>query len=76
MDTATRPQVGDHVVLVYRECSLGCWCATGEGAEHPMCRPHARLMRPVEPRLGFGAVLLQAEEDAVLDVAARAGGEG
>lgn len=33
----TRPQIGGLTLLVYRECPCGSWCATGEGARHPVC---------------------------------------
>jgi hypothetical protein len=31
------PPFGVPILLVYRECPCGRWCATGEGAHHPVC---------------------------------------
>lgn len=31
------PKIGEPVLLVYRECDCGWWCATGEGAVAPVC---------------------------------------
>lgn len=42
-----RPRIGIEVLLVYRECPCGEWCATGEGSTAPICRLCGGEMCPV-----------------------------
>lgn len=70
MNGAYRPAVGEWVLLVYRECVCGFWCATSEGSRAPKC-PECDLPIPHPDRgegpwspdvptgaLGFAAQLL------------------
>jgi hypothetical protein len=41
-----RPRLGEKILLVYRECLCGEWCATGEGAVAPLCPQCGRRMVP------------------------------
>lgn len=47
-----RPELGEPIVLVYRECPEGCWCATGEGDVAPLCATHEEPMLPLDSRGG------------------------